>query len=506
MKSFKELDLSPEIARAIEEMGFETPSAIQAQALPLLLDQATDLIGLAATGTGKTAAFGIPLLEKIDPQQKGIQGLILCPTRELAVQVAEQLNLLGKYKGIKTIAIYGGVGFAHQVQGLKRGHAIVVATPGRLIDHLENKNVALNHVHTVILDEADEMISMGFKEDLETILDHMKGQPNQRWFFSATLSPELRRVAETYLKNPKTIQINRVQKLPEKVEQLYYITRERNKADLVCTLIDAAEDFYGLIFCQTKVLAQDLADFLREKGLQVDCLHGDMNQAARERTLSFFRQKKIKVLVCTDVAARGIDVKDITHVLNYSLPRETDSYIHRIGRTARSGQSGIAITLVLPSQTQMLRRIESVTKSPMKEGEIPKRKFVAQKKIKEYLESFNQATHLDRVTEVLDEEWIDALKGMKPLEVATRFLSLIFKDQFEAQRTSILPQSLVGEEEERKSSSRRRDHRPSHSKGHRGGEHRGRIQPPGSGGGYHKKREGGFRGKPSQKSKPQFSR
>jgi ATP-dependent RNA helicase DeaD len=272
--SFSDLKLSPELMNAVKAQGYEKPSPIQALALPILLAKPTDFIGLAATGTGKTAAFVIPMLEKIDAHKKQVQALILCPTRELANQVCEQVNLFGKTKKIRSVAIYGGAGYGDQIHGLKSGAQVVVGTPGRVIDHLERRTLNLSAVQTVILDEADEMISMGFKEDIEMVLDHTpkKNNKNQAkiWLFSATMSREVRRVADHYLTAPEQIQINQKEVLSDKVKQIFYPTQESNKPEVLCKLIDSADDFFGIVFCQTKALVVDLCHYLTDRGYKVE--------------------------------------------------------------------------------------------------------------------------------------------------------------------------------------------------------------------------------------------
>lgn len=431
MDSFKSFGLSSQLLNSLEDMGFESPSPIQSQTLPLLLGADTDFIGLAATGTGKTAAFSIPLIERIQTNVRQVQALVLCPTRELALQVSGQINQLGKHHKIRSVAIYGGAGYSEQISGIKSGAQIVVGTPGRVIDHLERGTLKLDSLSTLILDEADEMISMGFKEELDRVLSLAPKETANIWLFSATMSPEVRRVADTYLKDPKQVQVNRKEMLSSTVEQSYYFTRESNKPDIVCKIIDMAEDFYGIIFCQTKALVSDLATFLANQGYRVDSLHGDKDQKARERTMQLFRDRKVTVLVCTDVAARGLDVKDVTHVINYSVPRELDSYVHRIGRTARSGKTGHAISLVTPSHKELLRRIEKLTKTTIKEAEIPTRKDVGIKKVNALLPKFLEQKFHDRATSILSEEWATALEDMPGDEIAGRFLALMMPDVFE---------------------------------------------------------------------------
>ncbi len=432
MKTFKELPLREELQKAITEMGFEETTAIQAEALPILLNKETDFLGLAATGTGKTASFAIPLLQKIKKDQKGVQALILCPTRELALQVAGQIDMLGKYCGIRSVSIYGGAAYGGQLAGLKNGAQIVVGTPGRVLDHVERKTLKLDQLKTLILDEADEMISMGFKDDMEAILSGVSLDQCKTWLFSATMNPQVSRLTEKYLKSPARVQVNRTEVVPVGIEQIYYYSKEANKPEILCKLIDMAEDFYGLIFCQTKASVADLTRFLNTKGYKVDCLHGDMTQQARERTMLAFRNRTLKILVCTDVASRGLDVKDISHVVNYSLPRELESYVHRIGRTARSGKTGFAMSLVSPAHFHLVSKLERITKSKMKEGVVPTRKEIGAKVLSSHLEGFKGAQNeqSSRAMELLDASWKETLAGMTTEEVAARFLAMQFPSLF----------------------------------------------------------------------------
>lgn len=430
MTSFLDMNLSPEILKALQDQGFDKPTEIQAQTLPILLDQPTDFLGLAATGTGKTAAFAIPLLERIDPTIRAVQALILCPTRELALQVSGQIELLGKYKKIRSVAVYGGASYTDQIHGLKQGASIVVGTPGRVVDHMNRGNLKLDQLQTLILDEADEMISMGFREEMERILESVPSQKSHIWFFSATMDKQVGRIVQNYLKNPKQVQINKKEMLSSKVEQLYYMVRESDKPEILCKLIESAEEFYGLVFCQTKQLVTDLTSYLVERGHKVDCLHGDKDQNARERTMQSFRDRKVKILICTDVASRGLDVKDVSHVINYSLPRELDNYVHRIGRTARSGKAGIAMNLVTPSHRRLIWQIEDLTKSRMQEGKIPTRKEVGARKMAQILPKFSEQAMFTRALEILGDEWKTALSEMSSEEVAARFLSLMMPDLF----------------------------------------------------------------------------
>lgn len=460
MQSFNELEISEPLKRAIQELGFETPTPIQALTLPILLGEPTDFLGLASTGTGKTAAFGIPLLERIDPALRAIQVVILVPTRELALQVAGQIDLMGKHKGIRALPIYGGTGYGDQIYGLKTGATVLVATPGRLVDHMNKGTVKLQKLRTLVLDEADEMVSMGFKEELDMILSQAPRDTSNTWLFSATMGTEIRKIANQYLRDPKQVQVNRTEILPASIEQLYYITHEANKADVLCKLIDSVDGFYGLIFCQTKVLVAEVTQHLKDRGHDVDCLHGDMDQRARERTMNAFRDRKVQMLVCTDVASRGLDVKDITHVVNHSIPRELENYIHRVGRTARSGKKGIAMSLVTPSHRSLIYRIEKITRSKMTEGKIPTRKDVGTKKVTALLAKFQEQAAFARAVELLGPEWKEAIAQMSPDEITGRFLSLMFPELFAAAPSHSAPKREGSAQERNQFAGARAGHRP----------------------------------------------
>lgn len=442
--NFESFGLSTLVLASMQDMGFTTPTPIQRQALPLLLAGAQDFIGLASTGTGKTAAFGIPLIENIDATIKDTQALVMSPTRELALQVAEQLALLGKKKGVRVVTIYGGSSYRTQMEGIKRGAHIVVATPGRLVDFLEQKIIKLQKVKTVVLDEADEMLSMGFKEDMEFILKAT--QPDdaadsaraacRTWLFSATMSAEVKRLSSTYLENPETVQVNKVG-AAETIEQVYYTVKDSYKTEVIGRLLQTLPEFYGIIFCQTKMEVAELADVLTQRGFPADSLHGDKSQQEREATLKKFKRKDVNVIVATDVAARGLDVKDLTHVINHSLPWDAESYVHRIGRTGRNGQKGTAITLVSPNQLNLLRRVMVSTKAVLIKGVIPSADEVAGLKIKDVLERVGNmktaAPELelaqDLIQDLIEAGDID-FKELSKEDLLARFIVAYFPNVF----------------------------------------------------------------------------
>ena len=369
-KLFSELGLSAEILKAIDKLGFEKAAPIQAEAIPVLMS-GRDVVGQSQTGSGKTAAFAIPAIEKTDPALKTVQVLILCPTRELAVQVSEEFHKLTLFKrGITALPIYGGQSYERQFWGLKQGAQIVIGTPGRVMDHMRRGTIRLEKVKMVILDEADVMLNMGFRDDIETIL---KDAPKERQtvFFSATMPRPIRELIEKYSREPQNIQIEQKAMTVPTVEQVYYEVDRRFKVDLLTRLIDLYDLKLGIIFCNTKRMVDDLVDHLEAQGYMADRLHGDMNQGQRDRVMNKFRKSGLEFLVATDIAARGIDVDDIQVVFNYDLPYDGEDYVHRIGRTGRAGKTGRAITFVSGRELFQIRNIERYTNTRIQRAKIP---------------------------------------------------------------------------------------------------------------------------------------
>ncbi|MGE5654746.1 MAG: DEAD/DEAH box helicase [Bacillota bacterium] len=369
MGQFGELELNESICRAIAEMGFEEPSPIQARTIPILL-QGRDLIGQAQTGTGKTAAFAIPLLERLDMQQPGVKALVLAPTRELAVQVAEEVNRIGKFMNVRTLAIYGGQAIDRQIRALRYGVDVVIGTPGRLIDHIRRKTLHLNQVSMLVLDEADEMLNMGFIEDIETILSEVP-EERQTMLFSATMPDPIRRLADRYMRTPVTVSVAREHLTVPLTEQVFYETRPEDKLEALCRVIDTEDIQQAIIFCRTKKGADELASSLKARGYLVDALHGDLNQMQRDRVMRRFREEQIEIMVATDVAARGLDIEGVSHVINYDVPQDPESYVHRIGRTGRAGRSGVAITLITSREFGQLKEIERLVKVRIRRRPVP---------------------------------------------------------------------------------------------------------------------------------------
>lgn len=375
--TFRDLQLSDKVLKALEDMGFEEPSPIQEQAIPSLL-QGNDVIGQAQTGTGKTAAFGVPIVERWDPKQRAVQALVLTPTRELAVQVAEEITKIGKYARIKTIAIYGGQSIERQIRSLRFGVDVVIGTPGRIIDHLGRGTLDLSNVRITVLDEADEMLDMGFIDDIEKILQATPSD-RQTLLFSATMPMEIKRLAGRYMRDPITISVSPQQLTVPQIDQYFYEVRASFKTEALSRILDIEDVERGICFCRTKKGVDELVEALQARGYQAEGIHGDMNQAQRNRVMSRFKEGNVELLVATDVAARGLDISDVTHVFNYDIPQDPESYVHRIGRTGRAGRTGTAITLVTSREFHQLRLIERVTKTRLQRRPVPSLTDVAEK-------------------------------------------------------------------------------------------------------------------------------
>ncbi|MEK5236409.1 DEAD/DEAH box helicase [Paenibacillus sp. FSL L8-0470] len=369
MKTFAEFGLEPKVLQAITELGFEEATPIQEQAIPLALTGA-DLIGQAQTGTGKTAAFGIPLISKIAREEEKILALIMTPTRELAIQVAEEIGKLTRFKGLRSLAIYGGQDIGRQIRGLKKKPQIIIGTPGRLLDHINRKTIRLDDVQTIVLDEADEMLDMGFMEDIQTILK-LVPEERQTMLFSATMPPNIQRLAQQFLKNPQHVSVIPKQISAPLIDQAYIEVPERQKFEALSRLIDMESPDLAIVFGRTKRRVDELAEGLQKRGYSADGLHGDLSQNQRDAVMRKFRDGSIDVLVATDVAARGLDVSGVTHVINFDLPQDPESYVHRIGRTGRAGKEGTAWSFVTPREMDHLHLIERVTRHRITRKPLP---------------------------------------------------------------------------------------------------------------------------------------
>jgi ATP-dependent RNA helicase DeaD len=384
--SFEELGIDEGLLHSIKALGFTQPTPIQEKAIPVLLKGTEDFIGLAQTGTGKTAAFGLPLLQLINKQQKFPQALIICPTRELCLQITSDLNSFKrKTDHIAVTAVYGGASIGMQIRDLKKGTHIVVATPGRLIDLIERKAINLENIHYVVLDEADEMLNMGFKDDIEFIL---KNTPNRQstWLFSATMPSEIRQVSKRYMKQPFEITIGKMNAGAANIDHQYFVTSQANRYETLKRIIDFNPGLYGIIFTRTKADAQDITESLIREGYDIEALHGDLTQVQRDKVMARFRERNLQLLIATDVAARGIDVQGISHIINYELPDDMEVYTHRSGRTGRAGKSGISISIVTTREIYRLRQIEKMLNNRFHKMDIPAGKDVCRKQFFHFID------------------------------------------------------------------------------------------------------------------------
>jgi len=452
-KLFTELGLSPELLKAVARVGYEEASPIQSEAIPVLLGGA-DVFGQSQTGSGKTAAFALPAIELVDPTIRATQVLILCPTRELAVQVAEEVSKLAFFKrGVRELPIYGGQSYERQFQGLQRGAHIVIGTPGRVMDHMDRGTLKLDNIKMVILDEADRMLDMGFVDDIKNVLSKMPPE-RQTVMFSATLPSAIQQLVKSFTRNPVNIRIQDQALTVPNIEQVYYELDRRAKVEVLCRLIDIEDIKFGLIFCATKMMVDELTEHLTARGYAADKLHGDMSQAMRERVMAKFRKRGLEFLVATDVAARGVDVDDIEVVFNYDLPQDSEDYVHRIGRTGRAGRSGKAITFVAGREIWKLQNIMRATKGKIQRARVPSADEVEQKRtsafydlIRDTLEQGDYKRHDELIDQLLDQ-------GNTPTDIASALIHLAGGDN--------KPRPTAGERSESSSSrgSSSREDRP----------------------------------------------
>ena len=427
MQRFEDYGLSREVLDALGKKGFEEPSDIQKLVIPELLKERTHLIGQAQTGTGKTAAFGIPILETLEPD-KTVKALILAPTRELANQVADEIYSLKGKKDIKVLAVYGGASIENQIKKLKSGVDIVVGTPGRVMDLMRKKVLKVSNLDYFVLDEADEMLNMGFIEDIELILEETNDE-KKMLFFSATIPKTIMSIAKKFMKDYKLLKVEKQELTTDLTEQIYYEVKQEDKFEALCRVLDYTQNFYGIVFCRTKSEVDDVTNKLKARNYDAECIHGDITQALRQKALDLFKKQILTILVATDVAARGIDVSNLTHVINYSIPQEAESYVHRIGRTGRAGHKGIAITFVTPREARTLAQIKRVTKTDIKRESIPN--------VTEILNAKEEAlvAYIDEIIkeedyksyEHLTEKLID---GRDPKHVLSSLLRHFYEDEF----------------------------------------------------------------------------
>jgi len=426
MTTFEQMELNDSILRAVTDLGFLSPTAIQAQAIPQILESEKDLIALAQTGTGKTAAFGLPILQQLDSNSEQVQAIILCPTRELCLQISKDLESYSKYlDNAFVLAVYGGADIKKQIDGLKRKPQIVVGTPGRTMDLIKRGMLKINQVNFVVLDEADEMLNMGFREDIDEILEKT-GPEKQTLLFSATMPSEIRRITKAYMKNPLEISIGKSNEASVDVEHHYYMVRAADRYAALKRIADFNPDIYAIVFCRTRRETKDIADSLIQDGYNADALHGDLSQAQRDTVMEKFRRKNLQLLVATDVAARGIDVNELTHVINYNLPDDPEAYVHRSGRTGRAGHKGISIIIAHSREGKRIKELEKlihkkIERKPVPSGEeiVEKRLFASIDKIENtVVDDLQIEPYMATITKKL--EWMDRDELLKRI-VATEF-------------------------------------------------------------------------------------
>ena len=439
---FDELQLDERILRAVADMGFEEASPIQTQAIPVQLE-GRDIIGQAQTGTGKTAAFGIPLLQKIDPKVKKLQAVALCPTRELAIQVADEIRRLAKYMhGVKVLPIYGGQDIVKQIRSLKDGTQIIIGTPGRVMDHMRRKTVKFDFVHTVVMDEADEMLNMGFLEDMETILSQLP-EERQTVMFSATMPPAILDIARKFQQEPVNVKVVKKELTVPKVTQYYYEVKPKSKLEVMCRLLDMYAPKLSVVFCNTKKQVDELVQALQGRGYFAEGLHGDLKQIQRDRVMNSFRNGKTEILVATDVAARGIDVDDVEAVFNYDLPQDDEYYVHRIGRTGRAGREGIAFSFVVGKEVYKLRDIQRYCKTKIVPQAIPSLNDVTAIKVDKILEGVAATigdTDLSKTVNIIEKKLLE--EDYTSLDLAAALLRMMMGEENEDIIDTREPRSL----------------------------------------------------------------
>ena len=423
--TFEELGLKSEVLKSLKELGFETPTPIQQEAIPHLLKEESDFVGLAQTGTGKTAAFGLPLVSKVEEGRKIPQGLVICPTRELCLQISKDLQNYAKHTNVKVVAVYGGTDIKKQISDIKRGVQIIVATPGRLVDLTNRKALSLQEIEWVVLDEADEMLNMGFKEDIDTILEKTPQWKNV-WLFSATMPKEVAQIAKNYMENPLEVAIGHKNQTNENIDHVYFTVKERDRYSALKRLIDYNPNIYGLVFCRTRRETADVADKLGKEGYNSAPLHGDLSQAQRDAVMKRFRTKSIQILVATDVAARGIDVDDITHVINYNLPDEIENYTHRSGRTARAGKKGESLVLVNTREGYKIKAIEKKIRTSFTKGTIPSAKEICEIQLMKLVDKVITTEVKENDIEEFLPMIMQEFDGLTKEEVVKQFVSAEF--------------------------------------------------------------------------------
>jgi ATP-dependent RNA helicase DeaD len=441
MESFEHLGLSERALQILKQKGYEEPTPIQKKTIPALLAGKKDIVGQAQTGTGKTAAFGLPIIELVQEKSKKVQALVLTPTRELAIQVAEEIHSLKGKKKLSIVPIYGGQSIDLQLRSLKKGIDVVVGTPGRILDHLRRRTLKLDTISYLVLDEADEMLNMGFLEDVREIMEST-GPEKRTMLFSATMPHEIMQIAKKHMCAYDVLKVTKGQLTVSQTDQIYFEVSAADKFEALCRIIDIEEEFYGLIFCRTKIDVDTVANHLIERGYDADALHGDMSQSMREKILNKFKKHLLNILVATDVAARGIDVQSLTHVINYSLPQDPESYVHRIGRTGRAGKEGNAITFITPAEYRKLQFIRKEAKTDIRKAKLPKVKDVIKIKklkikadIKDIVKSRLQSEYLEMSMELLESN--------DPEDILAALLQYSFPDELNEKSYAEIEDAVV---------------------------------------------------------------
>ena len=442
LEGFAALGLSEKTIKALAKKGFEEPSPIQALTIPVLLKGEKDVVGQAQTGTGKTAAFGLPILEMINKSNGNVRAIVLAPTRELAIQVAEEINSFANGRKLKIVPVYGGQSIELQIRQLKKGVDIVVGTPGRVQDLIDRKVLKLDKLEYFILDEADEMLNMGFVEDIEKILESTN-KDKRMLFFSATMPKEILKIAENHMrKDYEIIKVEAKELTTNLTDQIYFEVKQKDKFEALCRIIDLEPEFYGIVFCRTKNDVNELAGKLNDRGYDAGELHGDITQNHREVTLNRFKARKLSILVATDVAARGIDVNDLTHVVNYAIPQEAESYVHRIGRTGRAGKEGTAITFMTPSEYKKLLQIKRITKTDIRKEKLPEIKDVILSRKHRIIENITNILQEGNLNGFLDMAK-DLLKEGNPEEIVASLLKSAYEDVLDTSNYNEIEEATV---------------------------------------------------------------
>lgn len=453
MSDFMSYGLKPEILRAIEKLGFVTPTPIQMEAIPYLLTSTTDLIGQAQTGTGKTAAFGLPIINNTDMTQKSIQTLILCPTRELCIQITRDLQSFSEFiKGFKVTSVYGGANMDTQIRELKKKPHIVVGTPGRVLDMIKRKNLVISNVRWLVLDEADEMLSMGFKDELDSILENTP-EEKQTLLFSATMPPEIKRIIGTYMNEPQEIKVGKVNKGADNVAHYYYLVSAKDRFEALKRIADVNPDIYGIVFCRTRTETKEVAEKLIEQKYNADALHGDLSQFMRDQVMNRFRSKHLQILVATDVAARGLDVDDLTHIINYNLPDDLDVYIHRSGRTGRAGKTGVSLTIVHSREVHKVRHMEAKVGKPILRKMVPDGQEICEQQLFHLIDKIEKVeVNESRIAKYLPGI-MEKLQRIDKEELIKQFVSIEF-NYFLSKYQNARDLNLISDRSERSSRSR----------------------------------------------------